>query len=82
MNIDKATQTAFKYYQERNLQQAEQICKKILIKKPNNFNALHLLGIIYCEIGDYDFSIKYIRKALQNNPNIADAYFNLGVSLK
>jgi protein O-GlcNAc transferase len=82
MNIDKATQSAFKYYQEGNLQQAKQICEKILIKEPNNFNALHLLGIIYYGTGNYDFSIKYIRKAIQNNPNIADAYFNLGASLK
>jgi protein O-GlcNAc transferase len=82
MNIDKSTQSAFRHYQEGNLQQAKQICEQILIKKPSNFNAMHLLGIIYCRMGNYDISIKYIRKALQNNPNIADAYFNLGVSLK
>ena len=82
MNIDKMTQFAFRHYQEGDLQQAKQICEQILRKKPNNFNALHLLGIIYCQIGNYDISIKYIRKALQNNPHVADAYFNLGLSLK
>jgi protein O-GlcNAc transferase len=82
MNIDKATQSAYRYYQDGNIQEAKQICEKILIKIPKDFNALHLLGIIYCGIGNYESATKYIGEALQHNPNIADAHFNLGAALK
>jgi protein O-GlcNAc transferase len=81
MNIDKAIQSAFKYYQAGNLQQAEQICKKILIKKPGNFDAMHLLGVIFYEFKNYDSAIQHFNKALQINPTNADAYYNLGLAL-
>ncbi|MFA4919640.1 MAG: tetratricopeptide repeat protein [Thermodesulfovibrionales bacterium] len=82
MNIDKATQSAFNYYHEGKLDEAGQICEKILGKWPNNLNALHLLGIIYYQSKQYALSIRFLKRAIQNNPNIADTYFNLGASLK
>ena len=81
MNIDKAIQSALKYHQDGNLQQAAKICKKILIKKPHNFEALHLLGVICYEFKNYDSAVQYFKKALKINPMDAYAYYNLGVAL-
>jgi len=78
MNIDEAIQLAFKYHQEGNLQQAENIYKEILKAQPSNFHTLHYLGILYYEQGNYDFAIEYIDKALQLIPTDAHAYYNLG----
>jgi protein O-GlcNAc transferase len=82
MNINTATQSSFNYYHEGKLDEAGQICEKILAKKPDNLNALHLLGIIYYQSKQYALSIRFLQRAIQNNPNIADTYFNLGASLK
>ena len=81
MNIDKATQSAFTYYHEGKLDEAKRVCEKILAKKPNNFNALHLLGIIYYQLEQFTSSIKFLQKAIQHDPNIAEAFCNLGAAL-
>jgi protein O-GlcNAc transferase len=78
MNIKKSVQLVIEHYRAGNLQQAEHICRKILKKQPNNFDALHLLGVVYYKLGNYDLATKYIEKALHFNSNIPDVYVNLG----
>jgi tetratricopeptide (TPR) repeat protein len=78
MNIGEAVDLAIEYYQSGDLQQAENICRKILRKEPNNADALHCLGVIYSQRGEHDRAIDYIKRALQIDPEFADAYNNLG----
>ncbi len=78
MNVNTAIQAALENYQAGKLHQAEHICKSILSIQPQNANILHLLGIIYYQLKEYDSAISSIEKALQLKPNDADAYFNLG----
>jgi tetratricopeptide (TPR) repeat protein len=78
MNINNAIKSAFENYQAGNLQQAEKICRNILIKKPNNVEALHFLGVIHFQNGQHDLAIEYIKKALRIDPSFADGYSNLG----
>jgi predicted O-linked N-acetylglucosamine transferase (SPINDLY family) len=74
MTIDEAIQ----HYQAGNIQQAEDICKKLLKVQPQNADALYLLGVIYCQYKKYDFAIASIEKSLQLNPQNPYAYFYLG----
>ncbi|MDQ7787567.1 MAG: tetratricopeptide repeat protein [Thermodesulfovibrionales bacterium] len=78
MNINKALDSALDLLQQGNLKQAKIICKKILKRKPDHADALHLLGMIYSEAGEYDQAITYIKKALQSDQNFAEAFNNLG----
>jgi protein O-GlcNAc transferase len=78
MDINKAFDSVFAYYQTGDLEQAENICKKILKEQPKHIDALHFLGVLCYQSRRYDFAIQYIRKALQFDPNFADAYNNLG----
>ena len=78
MNIRKALNEGFGSYQRGDINQAEDVCKKILKKKPNNADALHLLGMIYFQRSDYDLAITYILKAVDIDPNFAEALNNLG----
>jgi predicted O-linked N-acetylglucosamine transferase (SPINDLY family) len=78
MNISKALNFAIEHYTSGDLQQAENICKKILKKKSNSADALHILGVIYSQRGLQNLAIQYINKALQIDPNFIDAYNNLG----
>jgi len=78
MNVNKAIQLAHEHFQTGNFQQAAHIYKKILKREPNNFDALHFLGVIYFQLGNNDLAIQYIKKALQFNPNIPEIYNNLG----
>jgi tetratricopeptide (TPR) repeat protein len=71
-------QAALSYVSEGNLLQAEIVYKNILRTDPNNFNSLHMLGVIYYQLSQYDLAMEYFKEALQYNPTHADAYFNLG----
>lgn len=65
-------------YNSGNFIEAEQICKKIINTQPQNTDALHFLGLINCQLRNYNEAIEYIMKALSINPHFADAYNNLG----
>lgn len=82
MTVDKTFQTAFRYYQEGNLQQAVEICLEILKIQPNNAIILHLLGAIFYQSQNYDRAISYFRQAVRFEPHFAEAYNNLGTALK
>ena len=77
MNIKKTLHSALDFYQRGDFMRAEEISKKILRKKPNCADALHLLGMIYFQWSDYEPAINYIRRALDINPHSADAFNNL-----
>ena len=79
MNINKAIQSALENQRKGNLKEAEFLYKKILKKQPDNPDVLHMLGVLFSELANYDLAIKYIKRALQFGPsNIASAYHDLG----
>jgi FkbM family methyltransferase len=82
MDIDVDFQLALRYFQAGNLQQAEDILKKILEVQSNNIDAINLLGIISYRQKDYDSAIKYSRKLINLTLNSAGAYYILGHSLQ
>ncbi len=53
----------------------------VLRKRPNEFNAMHMLGVLEYQRGRLPQAVKLIRTALQNEPNSADAWSNLGLAL-
>jgi len=67
---------------EGKFSEAEGIYKNILARHPDNFDALHMIGTIYVQIGNYNHAIKYIKQALQINPKSAIANYNLGVAFR
>jgi tetratricopeptide (TPR) repeat protein len=82
MNINKAIQSAYENHRKGNLKQAQYSYQKILKEQPDNPDILHMLGVLCCQLEDYDSAIKYIRKALRFSPAHSEAYCNLGVALQ
>jgi len=80
-DLQNALELAVRHHQAGNLSQAENICRKILKADPNNFYALHILGMVYYQLKQYDLSIVYNRKALNINADIPKAYYYLGNAL-
>jgi len=78
MDLSKAIQSAFQFYQSGNLQQAKDICAEILKEEPDNKDILYLLGIVYAQLEEYDLAIQHTKKSLQFNINNPDAYLALG----
>lgn len=80
--MNDAIQLAFKYYQEGNLRQAALICEQIIENEPTETTVLHFLGIIYQQLEDYDDAIKYLKTALQLDPNSFQGFYNLGIAFE
>ena len=81
-DINEAMQSAFEYHQAGDLHQAGNIYREILKSYPNSVEVLHYLGILHYQLGNYEFAIEYLEKALGLNPDDPSAYYNLGLTYK
>jgi protein O-GlcNAc transferase len=79
---DMLFQKAAEHYHTGNLREAENLCVELLMVQSDSVNALHLLGVIYYQLHDYDSAISCIDKSIQLGPANAEAYYNLGNSFK
>lgn len=77
-----ALQAALQQYQQGDFQAAERLCRKVLEIRPNDSDALHLLGIIAFQSGKGDVAIDLISRAITIRPDIFDYHNNLGLVLR
>ncbi len=81
-NTTGLLQNALQHLQTGQLQQAEQIYRRILALKPDNAEANHLLGVIACQVGQFEAGSQLIRRAIQVDPGYAQAHKTLGWALQ
>lgn len=77
----KAINSARGHHRAGRAAEAEKIYRQILEERPDHAEALHLLGVLAGQRGDFDRAIEMIGRALGLDPNHAEAYRNLGVLL-
>jgi tetratricopeptide (TPR) repeat protein len=75
-------QQAIACHQQGQLAQAENGYRTVLGQQPDNFHALHLLGVLLHQGGQHEHALALIQAALAIDPGQADAYSNLGVVLQ
>ena len=68
-------------HQQNRLADAERIYREVLQQQPNNFTALHLLGVIALQARRARLAVELIGKAIALKPDYADAYSNRGNAL-
>src|SRR5579862_7352171 len=81
MTIDQAVSLAEKHHRAGQLTEAEQIYTQIISGIPNHVFALHMIGVIHCQRSQYESGIGFLRRAIAIDPNLADAYCDLGNAL-
>lgn len=67
------------YYHQKKYDKAKEELKSILIKNPNDIEALFLLGVISGKQGSTSASRKTFKKIISLDPQYSKAYYNLGV---
>ena len=82
MEISQAIDTALELQRVGKLDESKDIYIKILQKEPNNFEALHFLGVIAYQCKDYQLAIDLISMSIELMPNNPVALSNLGNALK
>jgi tetratricopeptide (TPR) repeat protein len=80
ISVVEALNIAIGKQNEGKLREAEAIYRGILIKVPNQPDALHLLGLIAYQLGKQDEAVKYIGKAIELKPDAAIFHGNLGMA--
>lgn len=64
--------------QENRLEQAVKVYEKIIEVQPDNNNAYHMLGDIYCKLKKVEKAISAYHSAIALKPDFAPTYHNLG----
>ncbi|WP_417386261.1 tetratricopeptide repeat protein [Gimesia sp.] len=74
--------TAVQQHQAGHLPQAEGLYRKVLQHDPGQVDALHLLGVVYLHLKQYDKAIDFITRAISRNDGIATFFSNRGAAFK
>ncbi|NQU59093.1 MAG: tetratricopeptide repeat protein [Rhodospirillales bacterium] len=80
--IQESLALATQHHTAGRLSEAETLYQQILRANPNQPDAIHLLGVLAYQGGQYDSAVELISKALAIKPDYPEASYNLGNTLK
>lgn len=80
--IRQKLQQALGLHRRGALADAKEIYQDILKQRPDDFDALFLLGVIACQTNNPRQGEELFGKAIRINPDVAEAYNNRGNALK
>src|SRR5256885_37876 len=72
---------ALAVHQTGQLEEAQRLYLSVLVEQPNNFDALHLLGVLKYQRGELAESLRLIEAALALEPNAPRALSNRALVL-
>jgi len=81
-SIVNLVQQAVAQQQAGQLDSAAALYRQILLQTPQQFDALHMLGVIALQRGQFSEAETLIRSALEVNSQDAAAHYNLGMVLR
>lgn len=76
LSLVEALQRGYAAHQASELAEAERIYRLILRAEPNQFDALHLLGVLEAQRGNHGEANRLLGRALNVNPRSVDALNN------
>jgi protein O-GlcNAc transferase len=77
-DLKRAMQEALVLHRAGRLARAESIYHQVIDRNPDNPDALHLMGLIAHQKGEYRVGEKYILRAIAQDNGVAEFYLNLG----
>lgn len=75
-NIAQTLQDALSLHRQGRAREAERLYMRALKAAPNNFDALHLLGLIKAQSGQMGEAYRLMSAAIKINPNVPDVLVN------
>jgi hypothetical protein len=81
-NLSRLQRQAHHSFQHGDFDKAERLCAGILEHRPEDFDALHLLGVLNFQRRRLVEALRLLSRALAINSGSADAMSNLGLALQ
>jgi tetratricopeptide (TPR) repeat protein len=81
-NLSRLQRQAYSCFQEGDLGRTERLCAGILEHRPEDFDALHLLGLLNFQRNRMVEALRFLAEALKVNSGSVDAMSNLGLALQ
>jgi predicted O-linked N-acetylglucosamine transferase (SPINDLY family) len=81
-DIDRLVDTAFAHHEAGKLDQAEALYRKAMEADPEHADALHLLGLVALQRGEFESAIELIERALPELNDLPEVHLNLGNALR
>lgn len=81
LNLSRMQRKAYGSFHKGEFDKVERLCAGILEHWPDNFDALHLLGLLHFQRHRLAEALRYLAAALKANPGSSDAMSNLGLAL-
>lgn len=81
-NAPPDLQKAFALHRQGDLAEAERLYLALLQAAPEQFDALHLLGVLHAQTGRLPRAAELLAAAIRVKPDAAAAQFNLGSTLR
>jgi tetratricopeptide (TPR) repeat protein len=78
----QALDRAIRHHRSGELREAEKIYRGLLNEHPDQADALHFLGVIRLQVGQFEEAISLIQQAVDVRPDYIDAIVNLGNGLQ
>ena len=78
MTAEQALQLALEHHRAGQLAEAETLYRQILTQRPDDQDALHLLGMVALQAGRHVEACELIERAVELGPTSADFHFHLG----
>jgi protein O-GlcNAc transferase len=78
--VAEAMQIAIARHNAGDLPGAEAIYRQVLGVEPHNVQALHLLGLIAYQVGQFEAAMQLIAQAVQIDPSVQEAHTNLAAA--
>ena len=80
-NLSRLQRQAYSSFRQGDLDRAEKLCAGILEHRPEDFDALHLLGVLNFQRHRLVEALRFLSQALRINSGSAEAMSNLGLAL-
>jgi tetratricopeptide (TPR) repeat protein len=74
--LSQTLQDAVALHQQGRLREAEKLYARVLKAAPDNFDALHLLGLVKAQAGQMGEAFRLMSAALKINPKAPEAWMN------
>jgi predicted O-linked N-acetylglucosamine transferase (SPINDLY family) len=74
---DVSVASALREHQHGNYQEAEALYRSVLLREPDDFNALHLLGMLLHQLGRQEESLGLLRQSVAIAPEVAHFHSNI-----